>query len=273
MYSDKKLSNCSSLAERFAQGTNSFSVREKAKLLYEIRIGERKDASSIEWLNDLMRNGALELGHIDNEMYCDLLEGKLSSKDLKTFLDAYYWGSGYGFQRVVLPLAAKRKVNDVWKSYIKDIIYEENTPSSHCGIFKEFIENIGVELSAMPRSAERFIESMNKGYQNNLDYALGYALGIETEADFQIALIYISLARVYEPEVNKTSFFEIHLDEYGEEMHAQETCQCIEAILVECDGKRECVEEGFRQAIIDTMNYMHDIKNEIVKAKQPEMSL
>lgn len=237
---------------------------ESAASIYGKRIGNRRNASNLIWLDDLMREGALDLGHIDNDMYRAILEDRLSVAQMNGFLRSYYWGSGYGFQRIVLPAAAKRKDSPTWTKYIKSIIREENCPTAHCEIFKSFMSDLDVEVGEMTAISQVFIGKMREGYGRDLAGAMGYAMGIETEADFQIALLHAGLSLSHPLEVGRSAFFPIHLAEDGEEMHARETCMAIENILAEGHGCQGQVEAGFRQAIVDTRDYMCAIHADVV---------
>lgn len=253
----------SDVYKSFIAATQGMSAPRRAAWLYDQRIGKRKDASSTFWLNELLRTGALDLDYVDNAMYCDLLDSTLTHKEIGQFLREYYWGSGYGFQRIVLPAAVKGFENDVWRTYIKSIIYEENTPSSHCEMFKAFIESLDFEVGDLPEHAAAFNDKMLAGYSVSLGHSLGYALGIETDADYQIALVYLSLRARYQEQVDLTEFFQVHISEYGEELHAQQTCHSIEEFLNQRLCTREEIEQGFRQAIVDTRDYMGAIRASI----------
>lgn len=254
---------CAGVYADYLASTAGMSASERATWFYKTRVGNRKDASSLGWLNDLLRTGMMGLDHVTNDMYCDLLDGRMSHKEWGLFLREYYWGSGYGFQRVVLPAAAKGWSNDVWRTYIKSIIYEENMPSSHCDMFKAFMQSIDVEVSDIPESAAAFNQKMLAGYGATPGYSLGYALAVETEADFQIALLFAALRAEYEEQVEHTEFFRIHMSEYGEELHAQETCAAIEQLLEQGMCAETEVKQGFRQAIVDTRDYMRAIRASI----------
>ncbi|AXE36236.1 hypothetical protein [Chromobacterium phragmitis] len=257
---DMQENSCTEFYADYVVSAADMSATERATWLYKTRVGNRKDASTLGWLNELLRTGMARLGHIANDMYCDLLDGRMSHEGWSLFLREYYWGSGYGFQRVVLPAAAKGSSNDIWRTYIKSIIYEENMPSSHCDMFKTFMQSIGVEVGDLPGSAAAFNQKMLSGYSGSLGHSMGYALGIETEADFQIALLFVSLRAEYEEQVEHTEFFRIHMSESGEELHAQETCASIEQLLDQGLCTEAEIKQGFRQAIVDTRDYMLAIR-------------
>jgi hypothetical protein len=256
---------------KYLANTVDMSTAERAAWFYETRVGNRKDASSLGWLNSLLRTGMVGIDHINNAMYCDLLGGQLTHEEWGKFLREYYWGSGYGFQRIVLPAAVKGSGNDIWRAYIKSIIHEENTPESHCGLFKSFIESLGFEIADMPESSDVFNKKMLEGYTGSLGHSLGYALAIETEADFQVALIFAALRAHYEQHVENTSFFHIHMSEYGEELHAQETCRAIEQLLKQGLCTQSEIEQGFQRAIIDTRDYMRAIRASVRSCSEAEL--
>ncbi|SEQ54363.1 acyl carrier protein [Pseudomonas sp. NFACC02] len=251
------------LYANYLTNTAGKSGTDSAEWFYQTRISGRKDASTLDWLNHLLKTGMIGLGHISNEMYRDLLDGHLSHQGFGHFLSEYYWGSGYGFQRIVLPATVKNATNEIWRAYIKSIIHEENTPESHCGLFKVFIESLGFEVGEMPQSAEDFNKKMLAGYGASLGHSLGYALAIETEADFQIALVFAALKTYYKDKVENTDYFRIHISEYGEELHAQETCMAIEQLLAQNLCTKTEIEQGFKRAIVDTRDYMSAIHKNI----------
>lgn len=71
---------CAGVYADYVARTAGMSADERASWFYDARVANRKDASALAWLNDLVRQGMLGLGHIDNEIYCDLLAGRLTHK-------------------------------------------------------------------------------------------------------------------------------------------------------------------------------------------------
>lgn len=96
---------------------NIKSFAQLPEWIYNQRISARHDPSSLKWLNDLLKLRMKSLSHIDNPMYLALLENKLNAEQLAHFMCKYYWGSGYGFQRLVLPEVQNKNGNAVWKDY------------------------------------------------------------------------------------------------------------------------------------------------------------
>lgn len=242
---------------------DGLAVRDTADWIYRQRIEGRSDPSSRTWLNELLRRGMRGLDHIDNPMYLDVLTNRLSYEEMERFLSAYYWGSGYGFQQVVLPVVLEMEGNPLWSSYIEGIVHEENTPRSHCGIFRAFVESVGCDVGTMPESARTFIDAMLAGYRQNLGFAIGYALGIETEADFQISLIAVPFLARFSEQMAETEFFDLHMSADGEEEHARATCRTIETLLDAGMCQPTEIERGFTQAIVDTRDYMLDIRTAV----------
>jgi hypothetical protein len=239
--------------------TASGAAGSAANQLYQERIGSRDDPSSLPWLNQLLKYGMLELAHIENPMYLTLLDGKMSSGAFEAFLQPYYWGSSQGFNKKVLPAALKAHNNDNWRAYIKSIIREENTPSCHSTMFSNFVRSMGYDVGERPDTALRFVDKLIVGYSATLGFALGYALGVETEADFQIAVIHSALLRHFPNVVARDEFFTIHMDESGEEAHAKATCELIETLIADGTIDASQVRDGFNAAILDTREFVCDI--------------
>jgi hypothetical protein len=252
-------------AEFYAEwkGSALRSVVEQVEWVYRRRIDDRTDPSGVEWLNDLIKNGARGCGHIDNEMHREILGNSLSDSELEQFLVAYYWGSNYGFNKVVLPNTLRSSRNGLFRSYLKGIIREEMTPRSHWRIFEQFLATLGVQAGDMPPSAGTFIQRNSAGYQAELGHAVGYALAVEVESDFQLSLVAVALMERYPEQMAQTEFFDIHLDASGEEEHARATCQTIEAMIEAGEYQRSDIENGFRQAIRDTRDFMEAMRREV----------
>jgi len=240
------------------------SPGEHLEWIYERRIDDRADPSSVAWLNDLIKNGAREHDHIRNGMHLALLGQELSEEQMARFLDAYYLGSNYGFNRMVLPETLHRSRNELYRRYIKAIIKEEMTPSSHWGIFQRFMDDLGFPVSdEMPASAEAFVAKNRAGYQADLGHAVGYALAVEVESDFQLSMLAVALMARYPEQMRRTEFFDIHLDPTGEEQHARQTCETIEKMIDAGEYQRGDIEVGFHQAIIDTRDFMEEMLREV----------
>lgn len=242
-----------------AQGIAPGTARSAANQLYHERISSRDDPSTLPWLNRLLKHGILDLEHIENPMYLTLLDGQMSSRAFESFLQPYYWGSSQGFNKKVLPAALKAHTNENWRAYIKSIIREENTPSCHSTMFSNFVRSLGYDVGERPDTAQRFVDRLIAGYSADLGFALGYALGVETEADFQIAVIHNALIRQFPNVIARDEFFTIHMDESGEEAHAKATCESIEQLIADGSIEANQVAEGFNAAILDTREFVCDI--------------
>ncbi|TPG90018.1 hypothetical protein EAH72_30815 [Pseudomonas caspiana] len=235
------------------------TARSAANQLYRERITSRDDPSTLPWLNWLLKHGMLDLEHIENPMYLTLLDGKMSSSAFESFLPPYYWGSSQGFNKKVLPAALKAHSNENWRGYIKSIIREENTPSCHSTMFSNFVQSLGYDVGERPDIAQRFVDKLIAGYSATLGFALGYALGVETEADFQIAVIHNALIKQFPNVIARDEFFTIHMDESGEEAHAKATCESIEQLIADGTIDESQVKDGFNAAIADTLDFVCDI--------------
>lgn len=234
-------------------------VHQVAEKLYHLRISSRDAPSSLPWLNQLLRAHIHEQGHHINPMYMDLLANRLDRDTLENFISEYYWGSGYGFQREVINVAYKSTTSKPFKDYLKLILREEQKPRPHYLIFQEVIAALGMTLKPRQAMSLKFVRNQYAGYANDVFYALGYALGIEVEADYQIALLTCALSQSYFSAVSNHEYFEIHVDTTGEEAHARDTCISIES-LIASEHDVKSVISGFDMAIRDTGTFMHDIR-------------
>ena len=235
-------------------------VIQIAEKLHQLRIGSRDNPSSLPWLNNLLKTRLYEHSHHLNPMYMDLLAKRLNRNNLETFISEYYWGSGYGFQREVINLVYKsNNIHPSFKEYLKLILKEEQKPRPHYIIFQEVITDLGFKLKERNNISVKFVQNQYEGYSSDIYHAFGYALGIEVEADYQIALLACALSNDFPDVVANHEYFEIHVDASGEETHAKETCFSIEK-LVESDLNKEAVIVGFDKAIQDTSTFMHEIR-------------
>ena len=243
----------------YYEGIKHQDVNRVAEKLYQLRVMTRDAPSSLPWLNSLLRNRIHDLGHHINPMYMDLLARRLDRSQLERFISEYYWGSGYGFQREVINLVYKSTTNQPIREYLKVILREEQKPRPHYIIFQEFIAAIGMQILPRKSVSVTFVRNQHDGYSGNMCHAFGYALGIEVEADFQIALLTCALSGVYPDVIVSNEFFEIHVDTSGEEAHAKETCIAIEK-MVHSERDIEAVTSGFDTAILDTNAFMRGIR-------------
>ncbi|MHA6757415.1 hypothetical protein [Streptacidiphilus sp. PAMC 29251] len=126
------------------------------------------------------------------------------------------------------------------------------------------MESLEFDLGEMPQSAQEFVAKNSAGYQAELGHAIGYALAVEVESDFQLSLISLPLLTRYPEKTAETLFFDIHLDSSGEEEHARATCETVEKLLAAGEVDRADIEAGFTQAILDTRDFMlamlHEVK-------------
>lgn len=253
------------MEKRLNAGQEAMTTRmpKMAQQIYGERITSRADPSRLPWLNQLLKCGMLEHGHVENAMYTALLSGSMSSSELEAFLRPYYWGSSQGFNKTVLPAALKAHCDENWRSYIKSIIREENTPSCHSTMFLNFVESLGFDVGDEPEASQRFVERLIAGYSAKLGFALGYALGVETEADFQISVIYSAFMQHFPQITRRDEFFATHMSEYGEEAHAKATCESIEALIADGAIARADVTDGFNAAIVDTRDFVCEIHVEL----------
>ncbi|AXQ99550.1 hypothetical protein [Pseudoalteromonas piscicida] len=200
-----------------------------------------------------------EQGVLFNEMYRKLSEDKFSQEQCEVFLSEYFYGSNKGFIEDVLPAAQKEIKNPFYREYIKSIRKEEFDPKCHSELYLEMLDEIGVSIKKRQRASEKFIERSVLGYTECPFKASGYALAVEVEADYQMAIVYDFIKRHFDNEkIDNNLFFEVHLDEDGEEEHARQTIEMAEGI-VKSDEEFELFKQGFETACRDTEQYMLDI--------------
>jgi hypothetical protein len=222
-----------------------------------LRLTRRTRVSKNEQIDFVHRSLILTHPVLTNSMYERLLQGDLNLKALELFFNDYFFASAKGFLKSVLPQAIKAHKDELWKEYIQQIITEECTPRPHYLIFQDFLRNC--ELSPkQPIIADQFICNMIAGYRSDIPFALGYALGIEVEADYQICLLNDCLNHYFPREMEKTTWFDIHLDEAGEEEHAKITVEVIEHFC-KTEDSINYLQQGFLQACNDTNSFMEGL--------------
>ncbi|KZN63281.1 hypothetical protein N473_17790 [Pseudoalteromonas luteoviolacea CPMOR-1] len=223
------------------------------------RLRDRPRFAKEDRLDHIHRHYIEDQSVLFNEMYRTLAEDKLSNEQCEVFLSEYFYGSNKGFIEDVLPAAQREIKNPFYREYITHIRKEEFDPKCHSELYLEMLEEIGVSIKERQAASEKFIERSVLGYTECPIKASGYALAVEVEADYQMAIVYDFIKRHFDKEtINNNLFFEVHLDEDGEEEHARQTIEMAEAI-VKSDEEFELFKQGFDAACQDTEQYMLDI--------------
>ena len=157
---------------------------------------------------------------LTNKIYQKLAQTNMTKNDLAYFYPEYYHGSVRGFLTRVLAKAHYHYDNKIWREYLTGIRKEEGKPKIHALLFEDLIFSLGIAVQKPMTIAEDFVEKCLAGYTKNLIYSCGYALMIEVEADYQIALVEKFTEKTYGAGSYDTTYFDVHLANSGEEEHA-----------------------------------------------------
>lgn len=120
------------------------------------------------------------------------------------------------------------------------------------------MKSINIPIQPPGEIAQTFVERSIAGYTKNLAYSCGYALLVEIEADYQIALLAKFTDSIYGSGNYNTTYFEVHMNETGEEEHARRTILLAES-LVKNDKDYEQFLQGFNQSLQDTKDFVESI--------------
>ncbi len=225
------------------------------------RLRNRTRVANDDRFDAVHRQLILDEELLHNRMYQRLVGGDLQDEQTRIFLSEYYHGSISGFLKTVMPVALKAHPSPLWSDYIKQIRIEESTPKNHAVLFEEFLESVGMSVQEPVKPSLDFVEASKVGYSKNLPYSCGYALAVEVEADYQIAVVAeFAKAAFGADSVYGNVWFDAHLDETGEEEHAKQTVSMSEAV-VRSDGEYREFVRGFKQSCSDTKSYMDSIFN------------
>lgn len=233
----------------------SSSVEERIDRLIELRLRQRRRPTNLSTrLTWLVSEAVFDQPVLRNDMYRLLLEGTMSDGALATFLSEYHHASCSGFTAVVGEAAARCEEPCV-RTYLRTIHEEEHTPRPHHRMLEDFIRSCEFELSE-PTLARDFVAASLVGFTSSAPYALGYSLGVEIEADFQIALLATALLPRFEAEMAEDQWFNLHLGCDGEEFHSQ---LCVAAIAQTRHDETHWdeLEAGFVTAGHDTTAFMN----------------
>ena len=138
---------------------------------------------------------------------------------------------------------------------MQHILEEESSPKPHHQMFEEFLLSCGAKPGIPSVAAQEYAGAHMRGYTADLPFASGYALGVETQAGYEIALIYYGFAEIYRRQVQDTDFFRIHLAEGQEDEHAAASVSLIETIC-ETDDDLQRAREGFNAFCDDAYKFM-----------------
>ncbi len=223
-----------------------------ARLHNRARFAERDDFDRVH------RELILSQSLLHNPMY-RALTGELSPARVQRFLSEYYHGSIAGFLRRVMPSALAAHDAPLWADYIREIRIEESRPRNHALLFEEFLASVGVEVLAPGQASAAFVDASIVGYTRSLAFSCGYALAVEVEADYQIAVVADFARRHFgAAAIRDNLWFQTHLAETGEVEHARQTVE-MACAMVRGPGAFAQFEAGFEQACADTERFMESI--------------
>jgi len=243
-----------------------------ADRLHRLRRGRLeglRKASNLEWLTRLVVGGAARRGgHPDNAMHVALTDGSLTEGEFAQFLAAYYWGSRHLLNETV-PSATPGGQDNAWyREYIKALVIQEDGPEGRRGILKRYLQSLEFDAGEVPESAEAFVERTVEGYRADLGRAIGYALAVEVESDFQLSLIAHALMQRFPRATAETVYSDLLLDTGREVERARSLCSAIEGLLGAHEISQADVEAGFVRAVEDAREFMLGLYQEL-KGDQP----
>lgn len=222
------------------------------------RLHDRARFTESDAFDRVHRESILSQSLLRNRMY-RALTGTLSDAQMQRFLSEYYHGSIAGFLRRVMPLALAAYDEPLWTDYIRQIRIEESQPRNHALLFEEFLGSVDVPLLEPGAAAEAFVAASIEGYTTSLPFSCGYALAVEVEADYQIAVVADFARRHFGAQtVRDNIWFNTHLAETGEEEHARQTVEMACAMVRGAEAFAE-FEAGFERACVDTERFMESI--------------
>jgi hypothetical protein len=246
----------------------SKSVDQKIANLVDLRLRKRDQLEGLPVrLRRLVTAAIFEQPVLHNDMYRLLLSSSMDDAALETFLSEYYLASCKGFADVIGKASRHFEAPHV-RGYLKSIYDEEHSPRPHYNMLEDFITGCGYRISE-PTIAPDFVQRSLEGFTRNEPFALGYSLGVEIEADFQIALVGTALLPRFKELLAEDQWFNLHLSADGEEFHSQ---LCLDAIVASSfdDAAFDEVEAGFVAACRDTQEFMDRLAAKISAAPSTE---
>lgn len=243
------------------QEISVFSGASSDVLLSQIQdsyLGPRPRVAEKDAVDFIHRKLILEHSVVTNRLYRRLLEGRMTNEQYQYFFSEYNQASQKHFYQVVLPKAKEAHDHPVWRSYIDHIVEEESIPAPHWELFRDFMVECGFRMEEPQETAKKYASSILNGYLSELSFAAGYALALEVQAGYEIAVLYKALQRHFPEELERTEWFSAHLAEGQEEEHSKASVQLVESAIREPHGLRE-VRAGFIKYCDDVRQFMEEI--------------
>lgn len=181
----------------------------------------------------------------------------------QTFFSEYNQSSQKFFYLSVLPSALEAHESQIWKEYIRFIIGEESIPKPHYELFQDFMNSCDIYMQESKEPAKIYSKNLLAGYVSDLPFAVGYALGVEVEAGYEIVVLSKGLAHHYQRQLEQTDWFDVHLCEGQEEDHAKKSLELAETLFRD-QKDVSVIQEGFLQychdvnAFMESVNYLID---------------
>lgn len=236
---------------------------ERLRRLRRARSEALGEVTGLSWLNRLVVGGPPAQDGPGSTMHVALADGSLTDAEFAQFLAAYYWGAQHQLGDVA-PIGEPERGAHAWyREYIKSLIMQEDGPDGRRGILGRYLRSLALEPGEIPESAEAFVERAGRGYRADLGRALGYALAVEVESDFQLSLIALALTRRFPRATAETVLSDLRLDTGREAERAHALCGAIEVLLVSHEIVRADVEAGFVRAVADEREFMLGMYEEL----------
>jgi hypothetical protein len=217
-------------------------------------VARHRVATSDE-VDSIHRATILEHPVVKNPLYTALAQRKISKEHFQTFSPQYLAASTKYFFTDIVPAARRLHTSDDWQEYTQHILDEESTPMPHHKMFEKLVLNCGGQVVEPNEAAQKYASAMMKGYTADSPFAAGYALGVEVQAGYEIALLYYGLSPLFPMQVKRSDFFRVHLGDGQEDEHAEASVALIESSCKnEADFQR--AKAGFVQFCDDANAFM-----------------
>ena len=192
---------------------------------------------------------------VKNPLYIALAERKITKENFQKFSPQYLEASTKYFFTDIVPAARRLHVSEDWQKYTQHILEEESTPMPHYKMFEKLVISCGGRISEPTDAAKNYAAAMMNGYTADSPFAAGYALGVEVQAGYEIALLYYGLSPVFPVQVKRSDFFRVHLGDGQEDEHAEASVALIE---LSCKSEADFLraKEGFIQFCDDANSFM-----------------
>lgn len=192
---------------------------------------------------------------VKNPLYTALAERRISKEQFQKFSPQYLAASTRYFFTDIVPAARRLHTTAEWQEYTQHILEEESTPIPHHKMFEKLVVNCGGSVAEPNAAAQDYASAMMNGYTADSPFAAGYALGVEVQAGYEIALLYYGLSPLFPVQVKRSDFFRVHLGDGQEDEHAEASVALIESSChSEADFQR--AKQGFIQFCDDANSFM-----------------